>query len=48
MHFVDSVVTVVCATLLDPNVLERSRRRKDAFTRNCRQLPYWTVLKLPY
>ena len=46
MHFVDSVISIVCATLLDPDILEKSRRRKGAFTRNCKQLPYWTVMKL--
>lgn len=46
MHFVDSVISIVCATLLDPDILEKSRRRKGAFTRNCKLLPYWTVMKL--
>ena len=46
MHKVDAVASIVCSTLLDPDVLEKSRRRKGAFTRNNGKLPFWTMMKL--
>lgn len=46
MKFVQILADIVCNTLLDPRVLDRCRNRKGAFTRNCKKLPYWTVLKL--
>ena len=46
MHKVDAVTSIVCSTLLDPDVLEKSRRRKGAFTRNNGKLPFWTMMKL--
>ena len=46
MHRAEVVFSVVRATLLDPKLLDKSRRRKGAFTRNCGKLPYWTIIKL--
>ena len=46
MHKVDAVASIVCSTLLNPDVLEKSRRRKGAFTRNNGKLPFWTMMKL--
>ena len=46
MHKVDSVAAIVCSTLLDPEVLKKSRRRKGAFSRNNGKLPFWTMMKL--
>ena len=46
MHKIDAVVSIVCSTLLDPAALQRSRRRKGAFTRNNGKLPFWTMMKL--
>ena len=46
MKYVEAVANIVCATLLDPKVLQNARRRKNAFTRNNRYLPYWTMMKL--
>ena len=46
MYKIDAVVSIVCSTLLDPKLLEKSRRRKGAFTRNNGKLPFWTVMKL--
>ena len=46
MKFTQIVADIICKTLMDPDVLDRARRRKGAFTRNCKQLPFWTVMKL--
>lgn len=46
MHRAEAVFSIVRATLLDPKLLDKSRRRKGAFTRNCGKLPYWTIIKL--
>ncbi len=46
MKYVEAVASIVCATLLDPKVLQKARRRKNAFTRNNGCLPYWTMMKL--
>ena len=37
---------IICNTVFDPKVLQKARRRKGAFTRNCGKLPYLTVIKL--
>ena len=46
MHLINVLSSIVCNTLLDPNELEKARRRPGAFTRNNGKLPYWTVMKL--
>ena len=46
MKLIQILSDIICNTLLDPKVLDRARRRKGAFTRNCGKLPYWTLLKL--
>lgn len=46
MKLIEIVTDIVCKTLLDPKLLEKARRRKGAFTRNCGKLPFWTVMKL--
>lgn len=46
MKLIQILTDIVCSTLLDPEALDRARRRKGAFTRNCGKLPYWTVMKL--
>ena len=46
MKLVEAVASIVCATLLDPHVLAKARRRKKAFTRNNGKLPFLTVVKL--
>ena len=46
MKITEIVTTIICNTLMDPAVLDRSRRRKGAFSRNCGKLPFWTVIKL--
>jgi len=46
MKLIQVLVDIVCNTLLDPQALDRARRRKGAFTRNCGKLPYWTLIKL--
>ena len=46
MKYAQIVSDIICDTLLDPKVLQRARRRKGAFTRNCGKLPFWTVMKL--
>lgn len=46
MKITEIVTTIICNTLMDPTVLDRSRRRKGAFSRNCGKLPFWTVIKL--
>lgn len=46
MKLIQILTDIVCNTLLDPEALDRSRRRRGAFTRNCGKLPYWTVMKL--
>lgn len=46
MKLVEMVTNVICNTLLDPELLKKSRRRKGAFTRNNGKLPYLTVMKL--
>lgn len=48
MHLVRIITDVICNTLLDPKILERSRIRKGAFTRNCKKLPYWTFMELMF
>lgn len=46
MKLIEIVSDIVCNTLLDPRLLNKARRRKGAFTRNCGKLPFWTVMKL--
>ena len=46
MKYAQIVSDIICNTLLDPDVLQRARRRKGAFTRNCGKLPFWAVMKL--
>lgn len=46
MKLVEAVASIVCATLLDPHVLAKARRRKRAFTRNNGKLPFLTMVKL--
>lgn len=46
MHLVKILADIICDTLLDPKVLERSRNKKGAFTRNGAKLSYWTFMKL--
>ena len=46
MKLTQILADIICNTLLDPNALDRARRQKGAFTRNCRKLPYWTLVKL--
>ncbi len=46
MKLTQILADIICDTLLDPNALDRARRQKGAFTRNCRKLPYWTLVKL--
>ena len=46
MKLVEIVADIICNTLLDPHLLEKARRRKGAFTRNCGKLPFWTVMKM--
>ena len=46
MKLIQILTDIICNTLLDPEVLARSRNRKGAFTRNCGKLPYWTLIKL--
>ena len=46
MKLVQILSDIICNTLLDPKALDRARRRKGAFTRNCGKLPYWTLIKL--
>jgi len=46
MKFVEIVADIICKTLLDPEVLEKSRRRKGAFTRNNGKLPFWSMMKM--
>ena len=35
MKLMEIVASIICNTLSDPQVLERARLRKGAFTRNC-------------
>ena len=46
MKLIEIVTDIVCKTLIDPKLLEKARRRKGAFTRNCGKLPFWTVMKM--
>ena len=46
MKIIEIVTDIVCNTLLDPELLEKARSRKGAFTRNCGKLPFWTVMKM--
>lgn len=46
MKLIQILADIICNTLLDPDVLDRARTRKGAFTRNCGKLPYWTLIKL--
>jgi len=46
MKLIQILADIICATLLDPKALDRARRKKGAFTRNCGKLPYWTLIKL--
>ena len=40
MKLMEIVASIICNTLSDPQVLERARLRKGAFTRNCGKLPF--------
>lgn len=46
MKLTQILTDIICNTLLDPKALDRARRQKGAFTRNCGKLPYWTLIKL--
>ena len=46
MNLIQILADIICNTLLDSEVLENARTRKGAFTRNCKKLPYWTIMKL--
>lgn len=46
MKLMEIVASIICNTLSDPQVLERARLRKGAFTRNCGKLPFWTMMEL--
>ena len=46
MKLIQILADIICNTLLDPEVLENARTRTGAFKRNCKKLPYWTVMKL--
>lgn len=46
MKLIQILADIICDTLLDPDVLANARTRSGAFTRNCKKLPYWTVMKL--
>ena len=46
MKLIQILADIICRTLLDPDALDRARRRKGAFTRNCGKLPYWALVKL--
>lgn len=46
MKLIQILTDIICSTLLDPEALDRARRRKGAFTRNCGKLPYWSLMKL--
>lgn len=46
MKLMETVMEIICCTLSDPDVLERARLRKGAFTRNCKKLPFWTMMEL--
>jgi len=46
MKLTQIIADIICKTLMDPKVLDKARRRKGAFTRNCKKLPFWTVMKL--
>ena len=46
MKLIQILADIICNTLLAPDVLDRSRNRKGAFTRNCGKLPCWTLIKL--
>lgn len=46
MKLIEIVADIICNTLSDPDVLERARRRKGAFTRNCKKLPFWTMMEM--
>lgn len=46
MKLIEIVADIICNTLSDPDVLDRARLRKGAFTRNCKKLPFWTMMEL--
>lgn len=46
MKLIQVLADIICETLLDPVVLANARTREGAFTRNCKKLPSWTVMKL--
>lgn len=46
MKLIEIVANIICNTLSDPDVLDRARLRKGAFTRNCKKLPFWTMMEL--
>lgn len=46
MTLIQIIAEIICSTLSDPDVLDRARIRKGAFTRNCRKLPFWTMMEL--
>ena len=46
MSILKQLADIVCNTVFDPIVLQKSRRRKGAFTRNNGKLPYLAVIKL--
>lgn len=46
MKLIQILADIICSTLLDPVLLANARLRDGAFTRNCKKLPYWTVMKL--
>lgn len=46
MNLIQILADIICNTLLDHEVLDNARIRSGAFTRNCKKLPYWTLMKL--
>lgn len=46
MKLIQILADIICGTLLDPDVLAKARTRGGAFTRNCKKLPFWTMMKL--
>ena len=46
MKLIEIISDIICKTLSDPDVLDRARIRKGAFTRNCKKLPFWTMMEL--
>lgn len=48
MHLIKVLADILIDTILDPDVLEKARLRKGAFTRNSKKLPYLSFMKLMF